>query len=552
MDNGVEALKAQLQQLQLRLAQKDEAAEAQVAASAQAAASARAAMEAVEAQAASARAELERERALRQAAEERAAVPAGAASRSASGTPAGGRTVVSDLKAQSLRSLQSPSAPGADFFADCQGLCCFGAAPLTLPAHASLAAAFDALLKLAPGELRALSQERTFYRLAAEVLPAFAERVGDQSGSMEASTLFTHGAACTQLLRFSLQCKPELHVRGKTGVSGRLFCPGFNGELKTAGDERALEQALYYVLMDMIRIFFPAVLTSAGKSVPGPRRFFTRPPLGFALVAFAHLGYVLAVEWVGIVHAAPLTQPFVLGSAEHRAAVAALPDESYDEPDELDEGLPWCTAEPERPVPKRVSWCVSRDGTTFRKLVAAGARTHAGFAAMHRTYQRLARLPAADEARPAAVVAPCRLLYGAHEVLVVMPAVVDATECTDDDLLPLGAPAQDAVADAVAWLAVHHGVVYTDVRGPNVLLQPGENGALLARLVDYDDCETVEPGAVATVEAYERCLANCPAAAQDDTFAAVFCAHTDRTQHLRHALERAFARHALQLQLAAT
>ena len=530
MGDDVEALKAQLLQLRLLIAQNDERYEA---------------AEARE------RAALESERALRRAAEERAAlaVPAGAAP--SSGTPAGGRTVVSDLKAQPLRSLQSPSAPGADFFKDCQGLCCFGAAPLTLLSSASLAEAFDSLLKLAPCELRVLSQERTFYRLAAEILPSFAERFGDQSGFMEASTLFTPAAACTHLLRFVLQCRPELHVRGKTDEAERRYCPGFNGELKTAGDERALEQALYYVLMDMIRIFFPAALTSSGESAPGPRRFFTRPPLGFALVAFAHLGYVVAVEWVGIVHAAPLTQPFVLGSAEHRTTIAALPDESYDEPEELDESLPWRTAEPAQAVPKRVSWCVSSDGSTYRKLVAAGARTPAGFAAMHRTYQRLARLPAADAARPAAVVAPCRLLYGAHEVLVVMPAVAGATECTDDDLLLLGAPAQDAVAQAVAWLAVQHGVVYTDIRGPNVLLQPGESGAPLVRLVDYDDCETVEPGAVATVEAYERCLANCPAAEQADTFAAVFCARADRMQHLRHALERAFARHALQMHQAA-
>jgi hypothetical protein len=68
---------------------------------------------------------------------------------------------------------------------------------------------------------------------------------------------------------------------------------------------------------------------------------------------------------------------------------------------------------------------------------------------MHRTYQRLARLPAADAARPAAVVAPCRLLYGAHEVLVVMPVVVGATECTDDDLLSYGAPAQVAQNDTL-------------------------------------------------------------------------------------------------------
>ena len=488
-----------------------------------------------------------KERTLRQLAEARAAhavQAAGAARRSANGAPAGGNTVASDLKAQRLRSLHSPTAADADFFKDSMGLCCFGAAPLTLPAPASLTAAFSALLKLVSGELRALSQERTFYSLAAEVLPGFAERVGNQSGSMEASTLFTNEAACTHLLRLALRCKPELHVRAKTGEGSRRYRPGFNGELKTAGDERALEQAPYYVMLDMIRVFFPATLTSSGAGVPGRRRFFTRPPLGFALVAFAHVGYVLAVEWVGVLHAAPLTQPFVLGSDEHRAAVAALPDEPYDEPEELDEALPWRTSEPARPLHARVSWCVSPDGRTFHKLVAAGARTPAGFASMVRTYARLARLPHADAARPAALVAPCRLLYGAHEVLVLMPAVV-GTECTDDQLLPPGAPAQEAVAEAVAWLAVREGVVYTDVRGPNVLLEEASGAA---RLVDYDDCETVEAGTVTSVEAYERCLAACPAAAQADTFAAAFCARAECMQHLRDALGRAFARYAPQLQ----
>jgi len=84
MGDDVAALKAELLQLRLIIAQKDER------------------YEAVEAQAGQARAALESERALRRAAEERAAlaVLAGAAPRSARGTPAGGRTVVSDLKAQ--------------------------------------------------------------------------------------------------------------------------------------------------------------------------------------------------------------------------------------------------------------------------------------------------------------------------------------------------------------------------------------------------------------------------------------------------------------------
>ena len=85
MGDDVKALEAQVQQLRLVIAQEDERYEA-----AQAAAeSAQAAAESAQAAAESAQAALERERALRRAAEERAAlaVPAGAAPRSASGTP---------------------------------------------------------------------------------------------------------------------------------------------------------------------------------------------------------------------------------------------------------------------------------------------------------------------------------------------------------------------------------------------------------------------------------------------------------------------------------
>jgi hypothetical protein len=44
-----------------------------------------------------------------------------------------------------------------------------------------------------------------------------------------------------------------------------------------------LEQAVYYTVMDMVRVFFPAREDGAA---PGPRHFFARPPLGFAIVAF--------------------------------------------------------------------------------------------------------------------------------------------------------------------------------------------------------------------------------------------------------------------------
>jgi hypothetical protein len=175
----------------------------------------------------------------------------------------GFQAVPSELTAtEPLRSLKSPTAPDANFFTDCDNCCCFIAAPATLAAPPSVGEAFAKLLQLvAPNGTRALSQERSFYRLAATVLPAFAESVGDQRGSMEAQTLFTRAALCTRHFKFALQCKPELHVHACIDAAQRRYRPGFNGEIKTAGYERALEQGVCYTLLDMVRIFFPALFT---------------------------------------------------------------------------------------------------------------------------------------------------------------------------------------------------------------------------------------------------------------------------------------------------
>ncbi len=119
-----------------------------------------------------------------------------------------------------------------------------------------------------------------------------------------------------------------------------------------------------------------------------------------------------------------------------------------------------------------------------------------------RTYRRLQGLFATGSASasvPAAIVLDARLLFGAHELLVDM-AAVGGKPCAD---AALSEPhIASAVADGIVWLA-GRGIVYTDVRGPNVLVEaaPAAGGAGggdapapvgAVHLVDYDDCLFVD------------------------------------------------------------
>ena len=324
---------------------------------------------------------------------------------------------------------------------------------------------------------------------------------------MEATTLFTPRSLLTRSWAFAGQSNPELHVCSDVS-SARPYRPAFNGEVKSVG-ETWLDQAVYYVAMDLVRIFFPA---SADGTKPGPRRFFRKPPLGFAVVAFPHVGYLVALEWIGALFVSPVSAPFFLGGADHAAAVAALPDVHYEPPEELDDAaLCWRVADaPPVPVPALVSWSVA--GGRFRKLLLSSARSPPRQRALHAAYERLAALhaDAAASAPPAleALKQGVRLLYGAHEVLVELPALDGARDATDAEVTTRGR-VLDAAADALAWLA-SRGVLYVDLRGPNVLLA-GE----AVWLVDFDDCVVL--GAPARdVGAFLRALSACGATAEAD------------------------------------
>jgi len=213
---------------------------------------------------------------------------------------------------------------------------------------------------------------------------------------------------------------------------------------------------------------------------------------------------------VGKLLVSPLSQPFILESAQHAAALAALPDARYQEPVVLEEAAaaaPWQLLPAEHPsMAGRVSWQVDGAAGVFRKLVRGDARTAAQFARMARAYTALAgpRFQSESEG-PAALrgLAGLRLLYGAHEVLVEMRAL-RGRPCSDAEVTCSSSSGQGVVlqgiAQALAWLAVR-GVVYTDLRGPNVLLEAAQ-----PQLVDFDDCVVVE-GGVRSVAGYKAALA---------------------------------------------
>jgi len=144
-----------------------------------------------------------------------------------------------------------------------------------------------------------------------------------------------------------MECTPGRPVRAS---SPRV--PGFNGALSMT-DCRPFDGAATSVLLDMVRSFFPvwdaagaasaepspepsaepspepsaepSPEPSAEPSAPSQWLFYTRPPLGFAVVASPPMGWIVAVEWVGCLFVSPFSQPFFLGSASHKAAVGSLP-----------------------------------------------------------------------------------------------------------------------------------------------------------------------------------------------------------------------------------
>lgn len=324
-----------------------------------------------------------------------------------------------------------------------------------------------------------LVEERQFYSLATSFLPSWVHLVGERthrSAKMSAEALYPKSAEVYKPLHFLVpwRCEPELFTRAKD------LHPGFNGELKSC-NAMLFNEVLTYVAIDILHSLFPD---------NGKHRFYTRPPIGYGLVAFPHVGYFVAVEWVGKLFLTPVTKPFVLGSEDHKAAVERLEDVQYDAYVELPaSGGSWRTSK-EGDTKLLVKWCATPVNGHFYKILycerydgLAVQSSTTRWRDLYRVYARYSeafKMSSTD--RPHALL-PARLLFGVSAVLVEMTwaeGVEAQRDWHGDESLVL------QVASAIAWLA-RNKLLYCDPRPPNILVD-----GIKAYLVDYDDMVLVD------------------------------------------------------------
>lgn len=322
-----------------------------------------------------------------------------------------------------------------------------------------------------------LVEEKHFYSVATRFVPSWVELVGmrtSSSAKMSAAALHPAWKDVFEPLHFTVpwRCEPELFTRAKEKH------PGFNGELKSS-KEMMYNEVLIYVVLDMLSSLFPD---------NGKHRFYSTPPVGYGLISFPHIGYFVALEWVGKLFMSPVSKPFLLGSEDHRAAVEALEDVHFDDFVEVvaSGGLWYHVKDGDRLL---VKWCAQAIDERFYKIIYCqkfeGFGEHGAamlWRDLYRAYAQYAEAVTNSSNLPESLV-PAQLRFGVSAVLVDMEWVEgeEAGEHWDeDDQLVL------QVASAIVWLAQRK-LLYCDPRPPNILLHNGS-----AHLIDYDDMIVVE------------------------------------------------------------
>lgn len=338
-----------------------------------------------------------------------------------------------------------------------------------------------------------LWREERLYKFATVRLPAWvsSESRNYAKSKVTADVLYktSDGADVIDWVDLPYTCEPELLVTSSSGN------PGFNGEVK-APTNTMLREGVVYALL--------ALRSAYMNSPPGFHRFHSVIPTGYALLAFPHVGYIVAVEMVGKVFATPLSDTFVLGSPQHAAAIRSLhapPQGNYVDVSRTSEGwdahprdvgrsaILWTTVPVVRAEPVDQSDVAQE---RFYKIVTCGAfdgvlKRHQAahrFRRLHQVYTVYSMLwrsaLAAGEGMPGALL-PASLRYGDFSVMVDMPFVRGRQSTYKE--LALAGYVQEQVAEAIAWLA-RRGLLYWDLREPNVMVHEEHRRAYL---VDYDD-----------------------------------------------------------------
>jgi len=285
--------------------------------------------------------------------------------------------------------------------------------------------------------------------------------------------LYPHAQLHAQV-NLPVQSEPEIFSKV---VYGSRKSP-YSAKLKSMGEQAVMfSELLVSSLVGLLESYFP---TDSNKVVA---RFYSAPPVAFAVAGSAYIAHMMLIEWVGQLRIIPYTNPFFLASAEHGTAVAAISTltstqqfrNRYSDYIDLSVAEGWRSE-------GAVSW-KTIDGV-FWKIIS-GPRDAQGteYCKLYRIYEKYAQVCTDGVLLPQLV--PAKLLFGQFAVAVRTSAVgtrdVTSQELHEDQNVI------KQVAAAIVFLC-RRGLLYTDLRPPNVRC----DGAKVF-LVDYDDMIVCEP-----------------------------------------------------------
>jgi hypothetical protein len=238
------------------------------------------------------------------------------------------------------------------------------------------------------------------------------------------------------------------------------------------------------------------------------RRFYRSAPVGYALMGAGPMAFFSAVEMVGKIFMTPASCPFFIGSPEHKAAAAALPNIDYAQEDAvlirgISEGWLFDTSQ------SGVWWTSQPLNGKFYKIFNADAKkggktpmTSDDITALHKVYTRFDSIcTAAADSLPVVLRHP-HLIYGAFAFGVEMEYVMGRDATLADLTAESGYVLLQKLATGLVWL-MRHGLVYTDVRPPNIRIVDTAAG-LSVVLIDYDDMLIHPP--IASAQAFKELL----------------------------------------------
>lgn len=377
--------------------------------------------------------------------------------------------------------------------------------------------------------------EDEFYEALAKVHPSWirATRVANSAKTMYPKV---HKLASPfSCLYAGGSCKPELRCITKDEALGTGLC-GFTVEAKSI-PIIAVEEILQYGVFSMLQSFF---VTDNETPDVELLRLSQVVPHACGVLSSGPVGFLLAIEWIGMLYYSVLSNPFFLGSDQHKTAINFFEDISK----KVRSNKGVCGKENLVTIPFRrehftnkaanqflaistepitmtfgpfpnqscfvkvisvvkdtasSSTPTTTKGETYKQCVGEEDKSWpfsaVYFQHMHRVFQVYEGL--CQRADKPAILVPTKLLYGVFEVAVIS-VWVGKVDATPEDMDNRDYMTQ--LATAVVWLA-RGGLLYIDLRPPNMRIDR-DSGSVW--LIDYDDCVLLETPLTAIPEIIDK------------------------------------------------